>query len=81
MSFPKEFLRRVELQTKSCYDDYRENSSDDSPWKAWFHRFTEGTNHYHPKPEAMAVVEVEDGEVRVVPLCKYSIRFLDRDES
>lgn len=77
MSLPKEFLRRVEVHSTCGYDDFHE-TGDDTPWKAWFHRFTEGTNHYHPKPEAMAVVEREDGEVLVVPMCKYAIRFLDR---
>ena len=78
MSLPKEFLRRVQLQTKDCYDYYRDDGSDDSPWDAWFHRFSEGTNNSHPKTEAMAIVEMEDGEVRVVPMCRYSMRFLDR---
>ena len=77
MSFPKEFLRPVEVQSKTGFDDFHDDG-DDSPWNAWFHRFTEGTNRNHPKPEAMAIVEREDGEVLVVPLCKYIIRFTDR---
>ena len=77
MSLPKKFLRRVEVCCLGGYDDFHE-TGDDTPWNAWFHRFTEGTNHYHPKPEAMAVVETEDGEVRMVPMGKYSIRFTDR---
>jgi len=77
MSLPKEFLRRVEVRALGGYDDFHIHGSDD-PWPAWFHRFTEGSNHYHPKPEAMAIVELECGEVRMVPMGKYSIRFMDR---
>ena len=82
MSFPKEYfsrvLRPVEVQSKTGFDDFRDDARDDSPWNAWFHRFTEGTNHSTPQPEAMAVIERDDGEVVLVPLCKYIIRFTDR---
>lgn len=78
MSLPKEFLRRVEVRAIFGYDDYCDDGKDD-PWNAWFHRFTEGTSrNVDSQVGAHAVVEREDGEVLVVPMSKYSVRFLDR---
>lgn len=78
MSFPKEFLRPVQIW---CHDGYDEHSPQvgGGDWNAWFHRFVEGTeSHQNPKPAAMAVIEKKCGEVVLLPMSKYDIKFTDR---